>query len=439
MFKKIKVMAKVTYFIQSKKNPANIYISLSVAFKNVFKRKTGYTIDPKGWSTKTSSPLQNDESLKKLKNDLGKLKNSIEKNLNSATATGAEISGDWLQEQIDLILSKKKKTDVDRLTNYIQVYIDKLPYKEFPNAKRGVARGTIQKYNTLKTKIEDFEKFKKKQFYVKDVDLKFRNDLLTYFTGTDKLNSNSAGRYIRFLKTVCLDADLNDYPVNKQLKQIKGFTEKATKVFLSFDELETIENTTFVRLALENAKNWLIIGCYIGQRVSDLLTLTDENIKVRNGLELLELTQKKTRKRVAIPLHYKVREILDRANGKFPTPLSAQKFNGHLKDLCEIAKISLLTEGAKLNKETKRKSPGMYPKHELVTSHVCRRSFATNFYGDMPTALLISITGHATETQFLEYIGKTSNDYAVQIADYWSKQQLLATKEPVLTVVKRAQ
>lgn len=439
MFKKIKVMAKVTYFIQSKKNPANIYISLSVAFKNVFKRKSGYTIDPKDWSTATNLPKQGDENLKDVKIKLSTLSTKIEANLNKATSNSVEISGDWLQEQIDIITVKKKKTDVDRLTNYIQVYIDKLPYKEFPNGKRGVARGTIQKYNTLKTKIEDFEKHQKKQYYVKDVDLKFRNDLLTYFTGTDKLNSNSAGRYIRFLKTVCLDADLNDYPVNKQLKQIKGFTEKATKVFLSFDELRAIENTTFVRLALENAKNWLIIGCYIGQRVSDLLILTDENIKVRNGLELIELTQKKTGKRVAIPLHHKVKEILNKRNGKFPTPLSAQKFNGHLKDLCEIAKISLLTEGAKLNKETKRKSPGMYPKHELVTSHVCRRSFASNFYGEMPTALLISITGHATETQFLEYIGKTSNDYAVQIADYWSKQQLLATKEPVLTVVKRAQ
>ena len=431
-------MATIKFFLQSKKNPATIYVSLSTGFKSVFKRKTDYVINPKDWSFETNFPKPNDEDLKKLKTNLQGLANEIEKKLNLATAAGLQISGDWLQEQIDIILGKQKKTDVDRLTSYIQVYIDNLPFKEFPNGKRGVARGTIQKYSTLKNKIEDYQKFKKKQFYVKDVDLKFRNELLKYFTEVDKLNSNSAGRYIRFLKTVCLDAQLNGYEVNKQLKQIKGFTEKASKIFLTFDELETIENTTFERVALENAKNWLIIGCYIGQRVSDLLMLTNANITFRNDLELIELTQVKTGKRVSIPMPWKVKEILDKNNGEFPTTLSAQKFNKHLKDLCEIAKIIQPTEGAKLDKKTGRKLPGVYPKHELITSHVCRRSFASNFYGEMPTPLLISITAHATEQQFLEYIGKTSNDYASQIDEYFKKLQQKAKKEPQMQVLKQA-
>ena len=431
-------MATITFFVKDKKNPASIYIRLSIARGKDFKRKSGYVINSKNWNDKTKQPKGKDINIKNLKTDLKTLTNEIEKKLNIATSGGIEITGEWLQEQIDTILGVKKKTDVDRLVNYIQVYIDKLPFKEFPNGKRGVARGTIQKYKTLKTKIEDYQKFKKKRFYVRDVDLKFRNDLLKYFSEVDKLNSNSSGRYIKFLKTVCLDAQNNDYEVNKQLKQIKGFTEKASKIYLTVDELETIENTLFERTALENAKDWLIIGCYIGQRVSDLLILTKDNLTVRNGLKLLELTQKKTGKRVAIPLHPKVSEILEKRNGNFPGNISAQKFNKHLKDLCEIAKINQPTEGAKMDEETKRKVKGIYPKHELIISHVCRRSFATNFYGKMPTALLISITAHSTEQQFLEYIGKTSNDYAIQIAEYWSKQQLEAKKEPQMTVLKQA-
>lgn len=85
-----------------------------------------------------------------------------------------------------------------------------------------------------------------------------------------------------------------------------------------------------------------------------------------------------------------------------------------------------------------RKEFGRFPKHELISSHVCRKSFASNFYGDIPTALLISITAHATEQQFLEYIGKTSNDYAIQLAEYWSKESLKAKKEPQMTVLKEA-
>ena len=182
------------------------------------------------------------------------------------------------------------------------------------------------------------------------------------------------------------------------------------------------------------------MGCYIGQRVSDLLILTSENIKVRNGLEMIELTQKKTGKRVAIPLHPKVKEVLARNEDNFPDKISDQKFNKHIKDICKLAKIDEPVSGGKMIKDEKsklsHKQKGIYPKHELITTHFCRRSFATNFYGEIPTALLKTITGHSTEQQFLEYIGKNQNDYAIQIAEFWNIQQQQAKKEPQMTVLK---
>jgi len=432
-------MATIKFLLQSKTDPSNIYVRLSIDRKTVIKRKTGYVINPDNWSNTTNLPKQGDEKQKQLKTDLAKLATAIEESLNAAITKGEEITGDWLQNKIDNIQGKQKKTDLARLTNYIQNYVDNLKYKEYPNGKRGAARGTFLKYQTIKNKIEAFEKYKKKHYYLKDVDLNFRNELLKYFTEVDKLNGNSAGRYIRTLKTVCFDAQLNGVEVNRQLAQIKGFTEKATKVFLSFDELEIIDNNKFDRIALENAKDWLIIGCYIGQRVSDLLTLTDKNINVRNGLELLELVQMKTGKHVAIPLHPKVKEILNKRNGKFPESISAQKFNKHLKDLCKIAKINEPTEGARLNPKTGRKEIGTFEKWELVTSHICRRSFASNFYGDIPTALLISITAHSTERQFLEYIGKSANDYAIQLAEFWNKQIQRTNDKVQMTVLRKAE
>jgi hypothetical protein len=49
------------------------------------------------------------------------------------------------------------------------------------------------------------------------------------------------------------------------------------------------------------------------------------------------------------------------------------------------------------------------------------------------------VSTHSTEKQFLEYIGKSANDYAIQLADLWSKEVLKAKKEPVLIVVKKAE
>lgn len=436
-------MATIKFFLQSKKNPATIFLSLSIRAKSVFKRKTNYVINPSNWSDATNLPKPNDEELKSLKTNLGKLKNKIEENLNSATSNGIEISGDWLHEQINTITGKVKTTENDRLINCCNVYIEFLPHKKQRNGKRGVTQSTITRYNAVKNKIDEFEEYRKKKILVKDVGLKFIEEFETYLSDVDKLGVNSINRCIKFVKTVCLWATTaKNIPAHKELNKIKGYGEKASIIFLTFEELETIENKIFERSALENAKDWLIIGCYIGQRVSDLLILTRDNLTVRNGLELLELTQKKTGKKVVIPLHSKVKEILEKRNGAFPEKISDQKFNRHIKDLCKLAEINQLIEGGKMTKQKEinkfRKEFGKFPKHELISSHVCRRSFASNFYGDIPTPLLISITAHATEQQFLEYIGKTSNDYAIQLAEYWSKQQLEAKKEPRMTVLNKA-
>lgn len=401
-------------------------------------------INPEYWSDKTNLPKPNDVDLKKLKNNLSGLSTAIEKYLNIAVSKGEEITGDWLQDQIDSINGKKKPTDIDRLVNYCQYYVDSLPYKEYPSGKKGVVPGTIQKYKTLKSKIIAFEKSQGKKFYIKDVGLKLRNDLVKYFSEVDKLNGNTTGRYIKFLKTICLDAKKNGIEVNPQLDHIRGFTEKAAKVFLSFDELETIENKTFARPSLENAKDWLIIGCYTGQRVSDLLQLTALNIKsvkdIRNGKdrEFIELVQRKTGKQVSIPVHPKVKEILNKRNWEFPRSISDQKFNLHIKDVCEDAGILELVEGGKVDKKTSRKVRGNYPKHELITSHICRRSFATNFYGLIPTSQLIAVTAHSTERQFLEYIGKTDTDYAMMLADSWDKLEKTAHDEAETIKLKQA-
>jgi integrase len=277
---------------------------------------------------------------------------------------------------------------------------------------------------------------------VKDVGLQFANDLITYFLEVDRLGRNTAGRYLKYLKTVCIDAKNNGYTAHSQLNEIRGLSEAALKIYLNFEELEKIEKKELEREALVNAKDWLIIGCYIGQRVSDLLVLTQKNIKVRNGIELIELTQKKTGKRVAIPLHPKVKEVIERNGGDFPRNISDQKFNKHIKDVCKLAGIDQLTKGGKMTydegNDMWRKELGNYPKWELVTTHICRRSFASNFYGDIPTALLISITGHATEAQFLGYIGKNQNDFASQLAGYWSKESAKAKKETQMTVLSKA-
>ena len=127
--------------------------------------------------------------------------------------------------------------------------------------------------------------------------------------------------------------------------------------------------------------------------------------------------------------------------------ISLVKFNEYIKQVCQIAEINTPTKGRKKPKGTKpaaevendkpkiyiplheRKKTivtnptikGVFPKWEVISSHVCRRSFATNFYGRIPTPVLMNITAHGTEKMFLSYIGKTTYDNAFQMLEYFSK------------------
>jgi integrase len=51
----------------------------------------------------------------------------------------------------------------------------------------------------------------------------------------------------------------------------------------------------------------------------------------------------------------------------------------------------------------------VFPKYVIITSHDLRRSFATNFFGKIPTPILMNMTGHSRETTFMSYIGKDQN------------------------------
>jgi integrase len=100
-------------------------------------------------------------------------------------------------------------------------------------------------------------------------------------------------------------------------------------------------------------------------------------------------------------------------------------YNDYIKLVCEEAKIDELIKGkiqeniASENEPSKIRSvEGIYKKYELVTSHIGRRSFATNHYGKIPTSFLKYVTGHSTESMFLEYIGKSNKDIALELSKY---------------------
>ena len=134
-------------------------------------------------------------------------------------------------------------------------------------------------------------------------------------------------------------------------------------------------------------------------------------------MSLIELKQQKTTTPIVIPIHSELKRIVEKWDGEFPPKFTDSVYNKHIKSVCKIAEINEIMPGKiKMSVNgVQRGVDGDYPKYKLITSHVGRKSFATNLYGVYSTPLIMSATGHKTEQNFLKYIGKTQSHLSIEL------------------------
>ena len=434
-------MATINFLLRSKKENTPIYLRLSLGRgKDIF-RKTGLFISPVDWSSKTRFPKQTTAENKNINTQLKKLEVFVIEKLNEANVNSNEINGEWLFNQIGLFFNRISDIkDSDLILDGIDRIIKEAPTRKNSKGGIGLSNKRVSSYKALKRVIKEYNIYERKQHKIKDVDLKFSKKFLNYLLEQKEYMESTSLKLLADLKTVCNDAEIYGIEINPQYRKIQSSKLNNENIlFLSTKELEQINMTNLISEAHKNARKWLLLGCSIGQRVSDLLKLNESNFIVRNDLKVIELKQQKTNKNVTIPVLEDTKKILKTG---LPYPISAQKFNKHIKDICRLSGIDEIIKGSKVvikdnnGVKEKRKAIGSYPKWQLMSSHVCRRSFASNLYGMLPTPLIMRITSHSSEKMLLNYIGKDSLDYAQQIADFYTLQAIKEKKEPQLNVIK---
>ncbi len=201
--------------------------------------------------------------------------------------------------------------------------------------------------------------------------------------------------------------------------RVKPLKAEGPKIVLSVNELELFASLEIGGF-LEKVRDLLLIGAGTGQRFSDFSRLRPEHFyRTMSGIPLLSLISKKTATPVKVPLNIFPWLLPTLEKYEYTSPkLSMQKFNEGLKVLSQQAELNermLVIEqymGRKARLEKR-----YVPKHSLVSSHICRRSFATNMYRmGYSLAQIMPITGHATEAQLRIYIGVDAEENAERIA-----------------------
>lgn len=406
-------MTSIKFYIQTDKNPAGIYVRLRDGRSTDAKAKTKYAINPKEWSKNKGQPINlKDAELKKLNQNLSDFQAKLLSHYNNSVSD-CQIDSKWLKDFIHPKI--QEDTIPTKLIDYFPYF---LKYRE-----SAIEKSSYSKYMVVMRKLKRFQEHLKEEYQIRDVNADFKLKFDNYCK-KEGYAQNTTARDFKFIKTICLHARNNGIETHLQLNQLRVKTERTSFVYLSTEEIEKIQNTNMPSERLENARDWLVISCEVGQRVSDLLKINKEKIWNYENIKVpvIELTQKKGKKPINVPLSQRVIEILQKRDGKFPRQITSQKYNDYIKEVCKIAGLTQEIEGGLHDKVTNRKVHGIYAKFELVSTHIGRRSFATNNYGKIPTSLLKSVTGHTTEKMFLEYIGKTQTDSAKELAEYFIKK-----------------
>ena len=278
----------------------------------------------------------------------------------------------------------------------------------------GLAHNTIRTYKSLYRITKEYELEKSQQLFLAGIDKKMAVSFTQFLKIEKQYSDNYCGQLLKLLKIILRDAQKSGFEIHPYSNYIESFKQKSSDRIIHFlnpAEIKVLKGLERIPSELEDSYKWLLIGLSIGQRVSDLLSLNASNIrKATNGL-YIDIIQQKTKKAVTIGVADPL--VIDLLESEFPKVLSQEAFNKQIKMICKIAGIDEVVRGFKNNPKTRRKEVLSAPKYEFVTSHIMRRSFATNYYGKIETPLLMNITGHTKESTFLTYIGTHQNKDAL--------------------------
>lgn len=370
---------------------------------------TGYSVLPKHWSEKHCSVSSAN-------------KNAVAINMGiKAFANRAlEIYNESLEDGVipDTEYFKSRMTATEKATSSNTDFWNVFDYYLQEN-QTNFSKSTVKKFKSLKNHLLGFEKFRKIPLSFETITTKVLMQLQSYFyeevvisrdehgKPTRKgLNTQTTAKYLGTVKMFLNWAYLNKYHSNIEFKEFKIKQQPRTiKAVLSDSDIQNLRSfQADEKKYLLNVRDLLLLSCFTGLRFSDYSRLKEEHLqKDSEGNYSLMLMQKKTNDYVEVPLTDEVVTIVNKLFTGEVHPISNQNMNAYAKELCKLCGINEpfeLTEyrgNIKVNKTV--------PKHELITTHTGRRTFATNLLlKGVPAEIVMEFTGHRSYESFSKYV-----------------------------------
>jgi integrase len=315
----------------------------------------------------------------------------------------------WIRNTIksDAAVTETKSIS---LTEYTELFIEQVVA-----GTRQTDHGRNYASSTIKTIRQSLKQFmlyqleKRRIYDFSDIDMSFYYDYTAFLKGKG-YSVNTIGKCVRQLKAVLHAAELDGIPVNSGWKdrRFRGYRVDVDSIYLTQAELDLMMAVDLSGMSphYEHVRDIFMVGVFTAQRVSDYSHICKNDFKtVRNEKQeilYLNIYQRKTGTKVAIPCNGPMKAILGKYNYQLPH-LDDHLINRLIK---EIARMAGLTESVEImtTKGGVRKRV-RYEKWQLVHSHTARRTGATLMYlAGVDLYDIMRVTGHSSPLMLKKYI-----------------------------------
>lgn len=174
----------------------------------------------------------------------------------------------------------------------------------------------------------------------------------------------------------------------------KRLREETDDISITPAELDAIYQKHCPNPLWDVARDWFVIGCHLGLRVSDVKLL---NKDLNFMADSVVIVNEKTDTKVVVPINPRIRAIMKKWDG-LPPKMTDIEINRYIKKVAEVVKINdtvlyFLTKGGK-------RQDFYLKKFEMISCHTMRRFFITELLQqhvpDNQVMQLAGIKKHAT-------------------------------------------
>lgn len=415
----------------STKQEKPIFLDYSYGRKNRFKYSIGYSVNPDYW-IKEKGKVKNVRAVSNAKmiNDrIDDLTRTLKEFVDDCDSNQIPLTNlimkacldDFRNEREDVLV--EDEIEIKTLIPFIKKYI-KQKERELPKAANGYKNNTVKSYEQTLSHLKGFQG----EYGIElgfDLDSEFYSEFIEYMNSKTYQYSekeekhyslNTIGKQIKNLKVFMGAALMEDYHSNLKYKRFKVRVETTTAIILKIDELKSMYELDLHETPhLELARDVFIIGCEIGQRISDYHNLQMHEIVPHNNERYIKIRQEKTGKIVLCKITPVIEAIMNqRYEGKLPPKITKQKLNDYVKIIGEKANINgqiefKITRGGKLEEKK-------IVRYELIKGHSARRTYCSLKYeAGVPVHSIMELSGHSTLREFKKYILNPKEEIVSQI------------------------